>query len=498
MGNGRNHETDNTDVLNIAAILDDMWRGMKKFYWLFLLVISISSTVFFLQAKKSYTPVYEAYSSFVVNTKTAYGYTETYYNKTTAQQMSRTFPYILTSGVLRQVVAESLGMTSVPASITAESMEDMALFTIRVRAQNPQLAYDVLQAVIANYPIVAEYIIGDTQLTLMDESGVPEAVVNPPAFTGQAGKGALAGIGLSLVFLCVYAFTRNTVRREDDLKSRISVECLGNIPLVRFKKRGNGKNQLVLVDAKESGSLLGENIRAIRTRVSKKAETQGIRKILVTSAAPEEGKTTFAINLAVSLAAKGRKVALIDADLRNPSVVRQMGLSRAENGIGEVLKGQADLKESLVSYRDTTLKILPGAEPISNPTGLIAGENMEKVLEALARTADYVIVDAPPCGIFSDASLLARSMDGAIVVVRQDYMRIERILSGIENITDTGVQVLGYVLNGTEMGITGYGYGYSYGYGYRYGYGYGRRRYGYGEKKTVAETRGEERETPDE
>ena len=173
MENGQNSQELSAGILYLTTLLDDMWRGLKKFYWICILIISGSATVFFIQAQRSYSPVYEAYSSFVVNTKTAYAYESTYYNKTAAAQMSRTFPYIMTSGVLNQVVGESLGLNYVPASITAEAMEDTALFTIRVNAGDPQMAYKVLQAVIDNYPTVAKYIIGDTQLTLMDESGVP-------------------------------------------------------------------------------------------------------------------------------------------------------------------------------------------------------------------------------------------------------------------------------------------------------------------------------------
>ena len=102
---------------------------------------------------------YQAYSSFVVETKTAYGYNQSYSDETTAGQLSKTFPYILTSGALSDIVAESLGVDSIPASISAEAIQDTSIFTINVTASDPQIAYDVLQAVIKYYPQVAEYII---------------------------------------------------------------------------------------------------------------------------------------------------------------------------------------------------------------------------------------------------------------------------------------------------------------------------------------------------
>ena len=104
----QNNRSDHTGFMYFAVILDDMWRGLKKFYWIFLLIISAAATIFYVQARKTYTPSYQAYASFVVNVASAYNYDSTYYNQTTAEQMSKTFPYILTSGALNEVIAESL------------------------------------------------------------------------------------------------------------------------------------------------------------------------------------------------------------------------------------------------------------------------------------------------------------------------------------------------------------------------------------------------------
>ena len=188
------------EPIDLTRLLVDAWSGVRRFWWIFLVVISLCASVSYFSAVRTYTPSYEAYASFVINTRTAYGYSETYYNQTTASQLSRTFPYILTSGALNQVVANSLGLETVPAAITAEAMEDTALFTIRVTAADPQLAYDVLQAVITNYPDVAEYIIGDTQLTLMDESGVPQTPSNPPDYRRNVVRGAAIGAFLCAAF----------------------------------------------------------------------------------------------------------------------------------------------------------------------------------------------------------------------------------------------------------------------------------------------------------
>lgn len=473
--NRQNKGSDSRDLIDITFIIDDLWRGIRRFGVLILALVLLFGGLFLAKEKRDYIPKYQAYSAFVVKAKNNYGYSESYYNRTTAEQLSKTFPYILTSGALNRVVAESLGKEVVPAVITAESMAESAVFTIRAEASDPQLAYDVLQAVIANYPKVAQYIIGDTELIQMDESGVPEKPVNQPAYRNRLIKGMLFGgmLGMLLVFL--YAGTRHTVRREEDLQGRMNIPCLGKIPMIRFKKRSRKKKLPVLMDQKECADALGESFRSVRTKLLYDMEEQGCRKILVTSAAAGEGKTTTAVNLALSLAKKGKKVVLVDGDLRNPSVAEACGLKRTKTGLADVLKESAEPEQVMIPYKETSLKILPGSTPVSNPIRLLGREQMQKLLDQLAQSADYIIVDAPPSGVVSDASLLAQRIPSVVFVVRQDYCGIAQVAAGVERIAETGAKIYGYVLNGTSAGITGYGYGYGYGYG-KYGY----HRYGYG------------------
>lgn len=487
MESEQNKALETAGLLYMTTLLDDMWRGFKKYFWLLFLLVGIGGAGFFVHASRSYTPSYTAYASFVIKAKTPYGYSESYSSKATAGQMSKTFPYILKSGALQQVVLEDLGLETMPAVIQAESTADTALFTLKVSAKNPQTAYDVLQSVIKNYPQVAEYIIGATQLTQMDESGVPKEPSNPPNYTRQAKTGALAGAGVFVLFLLLYAMGRRTVRREEDLKNRFSIPMLGSIPLIRRKKRGKSAKQTILLTKEGGSSRFGEPVRAIRMRLLKEAREKGIRCLMVTSAVAGEGKSTTAVNLALSMAHKGMKVVLVDGDLRNPSVASILGI-KSKYGISHLLQGEAELKEVQKPAGDSGLLVIPGVKQMKSPTGLLSSENMQKLITELLGTADYVIIDTPPCTAMSDASVLARMVQGIVMVVRQDFARLEKVASGFEILVETGTPIAGYILNGTEVGITGYGHGYGYGYGYGYGkYGYGKYgygKYGYGTKKS--------------
>ena len=366
-----------------------------------------------------------------------------------------------------------------PGSVTAESLNDNPIFTIKVTSSDPQKAYDILQSVVKNYPSVAEYIIGETQLDMIDESGVPTKAINPKSFNASIISGASRGAILYLALLFIYAITRNTVRSEDDLKEQISVTSLGALPFAPLKRRRKSNDRSLLLTRNIVDEMIGDPMRMIRTRLVVELEREEIRSFMVTSSLPGEGKTTTAANLALSLAQKGYSVILVDGDLRNPSVAKLFGIESAF-GLADLLEGKCGLEQTLYTVKDTSLRVLTGLPNQLNPTTLISSSGMHDLLETLNGMADYVIVDTPPCRMMSDATLYARHLQGAVMVVRQDYARVSQVIACFESLAETGISILGYIRNAVTEESVGYGRGYSYGSrGYqRYGYGYG-----YGSKK---------------
>lgn len=477
----REYETP-IELFDISVLVENMWRGFRQFWWIFLVLISLLSTLFYTKARMNYRPLYKATSTFVISLNQAVSYSSEYYNNATASQMSKTFPYILNSGVLQTVVARDLGLDGISESITAEAMEDTNLFELSVTGSDPQRAYDVLQSVITNYPSVAEFVIGDTQLYVLDESGVPESPINPADYMPEAKKGAFLGILLSAVVLVLYALTRNTIRKEEDLKKLLNMRCLGSIPMIQKKKRSEKDRELVLISNKKISASFLEATRTIRTRLLKECTQQDMRSLLITSTMPGEGKSTAAVNMALSLEQKGYKVLLIDGDMRHPSLAKAMGIEEEsyEKGLKEVLMGKAEWKEVLLRYQDRDIYLVPGSEAVASTERLLSSSKTESMMEEVKTLADYVIIDTPPAGMLADASILTKYVDGAVFVVRQDMVRRDHVIETVQNLANTGITIAGCILNGVQTGITGYGGRYG-GYGRRYGYhGYGYGGYGYG------------------
>lgn len=466
------------DLLQVAA---DIWSGLRKWGWLILALVSITGTACFFIARFRYSPYYEAYTTFTVNTVSTVNYNSRSQKNTVTNKMGKIFPYILTSDALKSLVMEDMGYESIeefPAKIRASVVNDTNLVTLKVQSKDPQIAYDTLRSVLRNYPSISEVAIGEVTLKQMDESGFPTEPANKPGCRKSAAMGMLIALIACLGWLMIKSITRKTIRTEEELTRYFNVEYLGNLPSVVFKKRSKQQNLEVTIDAEGIPFAFVEAIRTIRHRVEREAQKNNIKTILVTSALQSEGKTTTSTNLAIALANRGHNVLLVDGDLRNPSVLPALGIDPVEIGMADLLSGKCKVDDILMPYKDRKhLAILPGGKPIDNPTPLWSDTNTNKLIQKLHNNCDYVIIDAPPSAIVSDASLIARYTDGCVYVVRQDYAGINTLREGMEMFKGTGCKLLGCVLNHAEAGGSGYGYG---GYG-RYGYGgYGKSSYGYG------------------
>ncbi len=469
------------NLIDLFEIIAGFLKHIKQRWWLFLFILCLITAGSVVREKFQYQEQFEASASFIVTTGgKEYVNMSSYYNRVTMEQLNTTFPYILTSGILSSIVAEDMGMPYVPGTISASVLQETNLFQIKVVALEPQLAYDILQSVIKNYPTVAKYVIGDTVLTLIDETGVPKAPMHEPAYKSAAVKGMLLGIVLCAVIIFLQIITSSTVKSQDDLKKFVNVKYLAGIPKERVKKRSRGNKASVILDHQSISPTFREAVHTLQIRISRMLEEKELKTLVVTSTLAEEGKTTVSCNLAYAMAEKGYKVLLVDGDFRNPSVSSVLNLPEMEYGIADILKGNIDESQVIQQYQKSSLWVLSGKDSQEKVTKLYRNGRLNRLVQKYSKEMDMIIIDTPPCGITSDAAMAADCADGILLVVRQDFARRDKILDGVEMLSSSAAPLVGYIINGEEVGSGSYGkYGYGkYGYG-RYGHGrYGK--YGYG------------------
>ncbi len=471
------------------------WRRFRPFlkrFWFIPLVLAVLGGLFmFLRTYRSFTPMYRSEAVFSVAVTdsdsldvSTYSY---YYDSAAAQQATATFPYLLSSDIMQELLKERLNTPYINGSISAKSIADTNFIELSVSSSNPAEAYRILQAVMEVYPLVSRKVVGDTRFTITQPPRQATLPYNSLSWKRPVVLGAGAGFILGLAILLVMTLLRRTVLSEEDVKRTTNLACLGRIPNVTEKKRTDTDGS-ILMTRLHTDSAFSEALRGFRLKVTRDLGPN--EKILMfTSSLPSEGKSSLAANTALLLANHGKKVLLIDADLRGPSIKEILGMTEESVGLGEWLANQSD-GFNFLRFKETGLYVMASSKAIPDPTPILEHANISDLFNLLRELFDYVVVDTPPCTLMSDAAAFCPLVDRVIYVIREDYASVGQIADGIESLSVHGAHLSGFVLN--RCGITeassyyygkyGYGkYGYGkYGYG-RYGYGkYGYGKYGYG------------------
>lgn len=459
--------------------------GIKKHWYIIAVLAGICCVGFTLYSYAAYTPQYTAAATFTVTPKgdSLSAYTSISSNAST-QQLEKTFPYIITSAPLTRVVAEDLGLSDVPGTLTATAVEDTNLFTITVTSSNYETAYNVLKSVINNYPSVAEYVVGATDLVLVVPPSASSTPINPISYREKALIGTAVGALLGLLIVFFLENLNHTIRHPDEIRKLLNNQRLGSIVKVVKKKSSHSTGSLTIDDA-HTDPRFKESVFSIRNKIIKLCADQKINSVMVASTTTNEGKTTVAANLAIALAKKHYRTVIIDCDLRNPTVRQQLNiLESCSLGIVDVITGGCSLQDAIVKTKKNGLYVLPGTIPVNNASELMGSKQLADLVGALEKIFDYVVIDAPPVGIVSDALEMKDYVGGLVFVVRQDYAKVSKILDSISLFGYSKIKILGCIFNMASGVLSTRGYG-RYGYNSYGGYGsygsYGYGRYGYGQ-----------------
>ena len=304
-------------------------------------------------------------------------------------------------------------------------------------------------------------------ISVVDLASVPTGASSMSPVT-MAELGFIFGLfaGLALALLLERMDTR--MRDSKQIQELLGVPAIAIVPQTNWKNKGSETDAAtgpeILWDARSS---FAESMRVFRTSIQLSSTSRESRVIAITSCQPGEGKSTLSMNLAAALAQGGKKVVLVDTDMRRPSVFWRLGLSDRK-GLSEYLTGLEPLDGIIQTHKTLpSLDVIPSGICPPLPADLLASDQMKKFVEALRGRYEYVIFDSPPALSVTDPLIVASVADGLVLVIRQGYCTRAMLSRAGEICRDVGVKVYGFVLNGVDASLPEY-YGYLGYYSYDY------------------------------
>lgn len=415
------------------------------------------------------TPQYASSTQLYVSTAGNEDVTAAYQGNLLSQQRVASYAKLLEGELVAERVIDRLDLATSPQTLIGQTRatftSDTVILTATVMDPSPQQAQQLAATLASEFSaLVAEL---ETQagaafpaatITVVKRAQLPTTPATPNVLL-NLGLALLVGAVLGVGSAVLRELMDNTIKTNEDVQEVTGAASIGSVMF----DAGMAKRPLVSQSVGHSRS--AEAYRQIRTNLQFLSVDDPPRVLVVTSAVPEEGKTTTAINLALVIAQSGKRVALVEGDLRRPRVVSYMRLIMG-TGLTNVLAGTASAADVLQPFGDGRLSVIASGPTPPNPSELLGSAHMQQMMTDLRNSHDYVIIDAPPLLPVTDAAVLAVHADGAIIVTKHGATKREQLRLAAQSLHAIDAKILGVIVNMIPAKAGNYGYGYGYGYGY--------------------------------
>lgn len=448
--------------------IDKLLKTLLKRLWIMLLCAAIGGGGMYLYVVKKVPDTYTAFATFYVYNSNPnlinYQYTSTS-DLNTATRLMETYMVVIRSNKVLDVIAERLNgeysTQFIANSISLGSVSGTEVMRVNVTTTDPDLSMRICNAMADTAPAELLRVVNAGSVEVIDYATLPAGPDNKGAMK-KALIGAFAGAALAAAVIFLFFLLDHRVHDESDLTDRYAVSVLGTIPdlTMRFpsdkitrarpRKSAKRKTQRYLLSETTSPAVV-EAYRMLRGNL-RFAMSKGKQQIIiVSSAVPGEGKTTVCSNLAVICAQDGRRILLIDADLRKPRQAVQLGVPNLACGLTTVLQGIDSFENAVQHNLKSGLDFLPAGAIPPNPSELLGSPAMEALLDRARFEYDTVIIDTAPVNVVGDALLLSGYGRALLFIVKQDFSDEKEIDQALHAIEFSGTELLGFVM--TNMHI---------------------------------------------
>lgn len=484
MDNDKN-ELGQTIAAKIHPLL--LLREVANKFIAVILVAAIAMACTYVYKTYTYKPQYQTKTTFVVSVRN--GSPSVYSNLSAAKETATSFAQVLNSDVMRKQLAQELGVGRIDGEIETKIVEETNILELRITAGTPQTAYRITTALLNSYEPLAEKVLNNVALDILQYPTVPTAPVNPLAIKKPMVLAGVIAAGLTVALLCVLAYLRDTVKTAEEGETKLDTKLLGTIRYENkyktIKSKLIRKKTSILITRPTTGFDFVESYKKLRTRIDYNMRKNGFKVLMVTSAAEDEGKSTVSVNTALAMRKKYEKVLLIDADMKKSALHKILDYGKKDHYmLNDLLEGRISLEEAMIMDETTGLYVLFARNYGERSTDLVISKKMTELVDRAKELMDVVVIDTPPMAVSPDAECIAEVVDASVLVVRQDKTPVRVINDMIDVLNASHAELLGCVLNNFRSADLNdnFSYGQSkYGYG-KYGYG----KYGYGENGKTA------------
>ena len=484
------------------CVLRRLWKNL----WMILMSAALFALAAYVISTTLTHPRYTCSATFVVtprNSSTIYQSGASAVTASTAEQ----FASLLSGTTLVNRVKRLGGADVAGATVSATSVKETNLIQLKTTGSSPRSAYYMCMGILEHYEDYSQFVFDSVILESVSAPTVPaKSALHKRQLNAMiiaAPLGALAMIAL-LAVLCI---TSGTIQTVHGARNQVDGNLLVTLNHQRkrrtLKSLFRRKKTALLISNPTTSFQYMESIHQLRARVEHVKHRYGCKTFLVTSVSENEGKSTVAANLALSLAKRHKKVLLVDCDLRKSAQHLIFDETEKHVTLNALLRDNLDpeqLVKALHYRKAENLFILYAANVQRHSAELLGSGKMAQLLQVLRKGFEYVVLDSSPMGFFTDSEVLCDLADASILVVRQDLLPDRTVNDAIDSLSRCKAKFLGYVFNDLHTlnlaaGIVGgkrYGYGYNRKYGHSYGYHKDYAYGGYGPSPESAEQSGGE------
>lgn len=487
----KRNETIKSEEIEID--LGRLLQAVLRRAWLIALVCVVSAAVAFGSTYLFLTPEYEATAKFYVNNNSiSVGNTSVSLSSgdlTTSRNLVDSYIVILnTRETLNDVIdyAEvSRTYEQLEKMLSADAVDNTEIFKVTVTSTDPQEAEKIANAIAYILPKRISTIIEGTSAKVVEAAVIP---IKPssPSYTKNTIIGFLLGFVMMVGIVALREIFDTTIRTEEDIAQSCDCPVLTSVPDMTASGKGGhyyGYGEKQQETGKEPVLIGGgisfaasEAYKLLRTKLQFSFSDDNTSRVIgVSSGLSGEGKSLSAVNLAYSLSELGMRVALLDCDMRRPTLAKELGINKAP-GLSNYLTRQSDLVSLLqpcgIPDDPNAFHVIAAGPNPPNPVELLSSERMATALKALRKLYDYVILDLPPVSEVSDAMAIADQTDGILLVVRQNYCDRMILEDTARQFQFIHAKLLGVVFNSTTVSSGKYGKSYYKKYGSKYEHAY--------------------------